>query len=112
MAPMGSASSITARRWPASSGPGSMTTDGHRPTIHVFVPSSVNGPALGASTRIARIIEPAPYGRLWHPGRGFRRLRGEPAGVAERRGRRALGGNRIAPQVPERGEATWRHDVR
>jgi hypothetical protein len=48
-----------------------MTTEGPRPTIHVFVPSSVNGPAFGARTRIARIIEAAPCSRLWHRDEAF-----------------------------------------
>src|ERR687892_2355798 len=40
---------------PGSSGPGSMTTDGPVPTIQVFVPSSVNGPGLGAKSRTTLI---------------------------------------------------------
>jgi len=42
------ASAATRSWWPASAGPGSTTQHGSRPTSHVFVPSSVNGPGLSA----------------------------------------------------------------
>ena len=49
MPPRPAAAARIASRWPGSSEPGSITTQGSEPNRYVLVPSSVIGPGFGAT---------------------------------------------------------------